>query len=368
MRILFLSAANSSHTVKWVNLLAGRGHQVLLVSQIDHRAEEGVLSPLVRVEYLVYGGWTGYFRNTAQLRELAAVYRPDVVNVHYASGYGTLARHARLKPVLLSVWGSDVYDFPRQGRLQRGILEKNLRSAAAIASTSRIMGEETLKYLHNVEKAIFITPFGVDTELFHPLPRIPAGEFVIGTIKRLSPECGIDILLKAFKIFRTKVRINEPLKKFRLKIYGQGSEYTPLLGLAHEILISDETEFMGQIPNAEVPQALSKMDIVCFPSKCESFGVAALEAMACERAVVVSAADGFLETVQDGKTGVIVRELNEYALADELYKLYQNDILRRGLGYEGRQYVLEHYSLDYCTRLMEEALISTAYTNNSHQK
>lgn len=365
MRILFLSAANSSHTIKWVNLLASRGHQVLLASQIDHRAEEGVLSPLVRLEYLVCGGRMGYYRNAAQLRELAAVYRPDVVNVHYTSGYGTLARRAGLKPVLLSVWGSDVYDFPRQGWLQRNILEKNLKSAAAIASTSRIMGEEVKKYLRAGEKPILITPFGIDTELFHPIPRIDSGEFVIGTVKRLSPECGIDVLLKAFKIFRTAVRINEPLKKLRLKIYGQGSEYTPLLGLAREILIHDETDFMGQIPNKEVPQAISQMDIICFPSKRESFGVAALEAMACERAVVVSAADGFLETVQDGKTGIIVRELNEYTLADELFKLYQNDILRRALGYAGRQYVQEHYSYEYCAKQMEEALVYTAYSKKN---
>ncbi len=360
MKILFLSAANSSHTVKWVNTLAQHGHKVLLASQVDHRAEEGVLLPLVQVEYLVHGGPLGYYRNAPQLKELAAVYQPEVVNVHYATGYGTLGRRACLHPVLLSVWGSDVYDFPQKGYFQRRMLEKNLASAAAVASTSHIMAECTKQYIHD-DTPVFITPFGVDTERFKPLPNTASGEFVIGTVKRLEPECGIDILLKAFKIFRTMVRIHEPQKKLRLKIYGQGSEYTPLLGLAREILISDETDFMGQVPNTEVPLALAQMDIVCLPSRRESFGVAALEAMACERAVVASDADGFLETIKDGQTGIIVHELDENTLADALFKLYQNDLLRRALGYAGRQHVQQQYGTEQCLIQMEEALFYAAH-------
>jgi glycosyltransferase involved in cell wall biosynthesis len=241
------------------------------------------------------------------------------------------------------------------------MLVKNLAAAAAVASTSHIMAERAKEYIHN-DTPVFITPFGIDVERFKPLPYTASGEFVIGTVKRLEPECGIGILLKAFKIFRTMVRMNEPQKRLRLKIYGQGSEYTPLLGLARELLIGDETDFMGPIPNTEVPHALAQMDIVCLPSKRESFGVAALEAMACERAVVTSDADGFLETVKDGVTGVITHSLDENNLAQELFALYHNAPLRSALGFAGRRHVVEHYSMELCARQMEEALFYTART------
>ena len=68
-------------------------------------------------------------------------WRPDILNAHYASGYGTTAALAGAKPLLLSVWGSDVYDFPYQGLLQAMLIRFNLRRATAIASTSRAMAD-----------------------------------------------------------------------------------------------------------------------------------------------------------------------------------------------------------------------------------
>ncbi|MFA9380638.1 MAG: glycosyltransferase [Acetanaerobacterium sp.] len=360
MRILFLSAANSSHTVKWVNVLAKRGHQILLASQIDHRDDQDMLSPLVRVEYLMHGGAAGYYRNAAQLRELAAVYAPEVASVHYASGYGTLARMARLNPILLSIWGSDVYDFPKKSRLHRRLVEKNLDYAQAVASTSLIMAKEAEQYM-KVDTPVFITPFGVDTDLFHPIARSQPNEFVVGTAKRLESECGVDILLKAFRIFRTMVRIREPTQKLRLRIYGRGSRYTPLLGLARELRISEETEFLGQIANDSVAEALSGMDVVCLPSVRESFGVAAVEAMACGRALITSGADGFLETVENDVTGIILKNLDENHLANALLGLYSDPLLRRAMGEAGRRRALALYSLGECAKAMEEALEYAAH-------
>lgn len=359
MRILFVSAANSSHTVKWVNILARRGHQVVLASQIDHRAEKDAIDPLVRVEYLQYPGSLGYYRNAAQLRELAAATLPDVVNAHYATGYGTLVRRARVKPLLLSIWGSDVYEFPNKSRFHRGLLEANLSYAQAIASTSLIMAKEAEPYMKN-GTPVFITPFGVDTRLFCPVPRTGQEEFVVGTAKRLEPESGVDILLKAFRLFRTQVRIKNPAGRLRLRIYGNGSEYAPLMGLAREILILDDTEFFGQIANNAVAEAFAGMDVVCLPSVRESFGVAAVEAMACGRPVITSGADGFLETVENDVTGIILPNLNETLLADAMLKLYSDPLLRRAMGESGRRRAVVLYSLEECARGMEEALEHTA--------
>lgn len=360
MRILFVSAANSSHTVKWVNTLASRGHQVVLASNIDHRADKDALSPLVRVEYLLRPGALGYYRNAIQLHELAVSFAPDVVNAHYASGYGTLARRARVGPLLLSIWGSDVYEFPKKSRFHRRLLEKNLAFANAIASTSLIMAKEAEQYMKNGTR-VFITPFGVDTRLFRPVLRTQQGEFVIGTAKRLEPESGLDILLKAFHIFRTQVRITDPSGRLKLRIYGDGSEYNALMGLAREIHISDDTEFYGRIANEEVARAFAGMDVICLPSLRESFGVAAVEAMACGRPVITSAADGFLETVVNDVTGLILQKLDEYHLADALLKLYGDPLLRRAMGEAGRRRAVELYSLEECARGMEEALEYTAH-------
>lgn len=111
MRILIVSAASSIHTVRWVNGLVKRGHGVHLASV--HPAGRHSIDPRVRIHLAPHGGKAKYVVNAGWLRSVAAGVQPDIVNVHYATGYGLLARLAHIDaPTLLSVWGSDVYDSP----------------------------------------------------------------------------------------------------------------------------------------------------------------------------------------------------------------------------------------------------------------
>ena len=114
MKILFLSAANSIHTVRWVNSLANRNHEIYLVYNRGHNPKADKIDKKVKLCELPFTGNRGYFFNVFALKKLAKKIKPDVINVHYASGYGTLARKSKLCPILLSVWGSDVYDFPNK--------------------------------------------------------------------------------------------------------------------------------------------------------------------------------------------------------------------------------------------------------------
>ena len=111
MKVLFISAADSIHTVRWVNSLAERKQDVILVSLPNHRMETNKIREDVKVFYLPVSGTKGYYLNAIALKKIYHRYHPDVVNVHYASGYCTLVRIARIPNVLLSVWGSDVYNF-----------------------------------------------------------------------------------------------------------------------------------------------------------------------------------------------------------------------------------------------------------------
>src|SRR5690606_15261898 len=108
----------------------------------------------------------GYWLNAPFVRRALRKLNPDIVNVHYASGYGTLGRLARFKPTLLSVWGSDVYVFPYRGWINRNLLIRNLRSATRIASTSEVMARKLRAICPTVDD-VFITPFGVEVDRFN---------------------------------------------------------------------------------------------------------------------------------------------------------------------------------------------------------
>ena len=96
MKILFLSAANSVHTVKWVNTLAERKHEIHLVFNCGHAPSVDKIDGRVHLYQLKYSGTKGYYLNAKELKKLNKKINPDVINVHYASGYGTLARMAKL--------------------------------------------------------------------------------------------------------------------------------------------------------------------------------------------------------------------------------------------------------------------------------
>jgi glycosyltransferase involved in cell wall biosynthesis len=156
VRLAILAPGNSIHTIKWVNALANRGHQVHLLTM--HKSVED-LHENIAEHLLHFPSPAGYYLNVFLLRRLLNRLMPDFLHAHYASGYGTLARLSRYKPLLLSVWGSDVYDFPEESCLNKYILRKNLASADRISSTSHCMKIQAEKYMKH-KLPIEVIPFG----------------------------------------------------------------------------------------------------------------------------------------------------------------------------------------------------------------
>lgn len=354
MRILFLSAANSVHTIRWVNALAERGHEVVLVSEADHKAGEGLITDSVKIVYLPAGGMAGYYLNAPYLRKIYRRGRFDVVNAHYASGYGTLARVARLSHLLLSVWGSDVYDFPYENHWKRRLLEKNLDYATGIASTSQGMAEQTKKFI-KTKKRIGITPFGVDIHKFEPdyNKEKKADETVFGIVKSLTPKYGVGTVIRAFGLFMSELPEKER-KKVRLNIYGMGEQESALKALTEKLHIKDKVFFGGWIPNDQVPIVLNQMDVFVLGSESESFGVAAVEAMACGLPVVATCVSGFREVVEDGVTGFLVPVGDAERMAGRMRELYRDEGLRLKMGERGRKRVEQLYEWDSCVDKMIE--------------
>ena len=167
MKLAFVAPANSVHTVRWVNAMARRGLEVTLFSLACHPARTGAIEPAVQICYLPGSGMAGYYTAAPRLRSALRRGGFDVVNAHYASGYGTLARLAGARPLLLNVWGSDVYEFPYQGRIKHTILLRNLRYADRIASTSHAMADQVRLLLGEPDREIPVTPFGSATSVIH---------------------------------------------------------------------------------------------------------------------------------------------------------------------------------------------------------
>lgn len=347
MKILFLSAANNIHTVRWANAMTIRHNEVFVVSCKNHKVQNNKFNEEVKVLYLKYRAGLGYYLNGRSLKKLIKEIAPDVINVHYASGYGTLARVAHIKKYLLNVWGSDVYDFPNKNFINKWILKKNLRAATLIASTSKSMAEETKKY---TDKDIFITPFGVDLSLFkNNGVKRSDGKFVFCTVKTLAPVYGISEMIKAFSLFLRKVSesdCNSLGEIVEYHIYGKGPQQREIADLIEQLGLTSKVFLKGYIENRFVPKAINGCDVFLLKSERESFGVAAVEAMACSKPVIASNVSGFKEVMEDGVSGIIVDRNDLEKYATKMYELYCDSKKRIELGENARKSVEQLYDWD----------------------
>ncbi len=365
-KLAFIAPASVVHTVKWVNGLVNLGFEVHLITQ--HKIREPIHEKVV-LHLLPFKGGKGYVLNAFFLHRLIAKLNPDIVNVHYASGYGTLANLARLPRYVLSIWGSDVYEFPYKSVFHKRLIKANLKSATHLASTSHAMAKQVRKIAPNVAD-ISITPFGVDLSQFTPEREVFTNqEITIGVVKRMEEKYGLDVLIQAFKLLKDKLSYenNDAASKLRLLIVGDGAMTAQLKELVESLGLSTITRIIGAVPHAQVKSYINEIDLFVVSSRIESFGVSVVEAAACERACIVSNVGGLPEVVLNNKTGLIVQSEVPQAFADALFYLISHQSTAIEMGKNARLYALEKYSENLTMQIMVEMLNENAVDKDAVQ-
>lgn len=348
LKLLILADPHSSHTLKWANSLAEKGVEVHLFGFVDQEVNGLNQKVNVIVEKIPAGiktqadgslKKTYYLKVLPNLLNLIKKIKPDILHAHYASSYGLLGALSAYKPFLLSVWGNDVFDFPRKSFIHKSIIKFVFKRAGRIYSTSKIMADEISHY---TKKNIGIIPFGIDINQFKPFKQkkiFGDDTVVLGCVKSLSYKYGIEYLLDAFAIIKEKIKD----KKIKLLIVGDGTLKNQLIERSRKLKIDDEVLFYGAVPHSKVPEIYNMIDIAVFPSVWESFGVSNLEAAACEVPQVASDIGGFKEIIKDGVTGFLVETKNPELIAEKVIDLIYDNDLRKKIGKSARQYVIEHF-------------------------
>lgn len=342
MKICYLSDANSIHTQKWCQFFKGKGYEVHVIS-LNEGSIPGVKvhslnmnidkvqgdSYLSKFKYIIFGN---------KVKKLLEDIKPDILHAHYASSYGFLGGATGFHPYIISLWGSDIYEFPRKNFVFRKFIERNLKKADIILSTSRVMAEEAKKY---TDKNIEITPFGVDIEIFKPQEnRVKSSErIIIGTIKAFEKPYGIEYLIRAF------AELSKKYKNIYLELGGKGSQQGSYEALVKELGIEGRVKFLGFISSKEVVKAFNRFHIAVFPSIFESFGVAAVEAQACGIPLIISDAAGLMEAASPGRSSILVEKENVQQLEEAMEKLINSEKLRNEMGNFGRIFVEENYNI-----------------------
>jgi len=348
MKIAFVAAANSPHTIKWVNAMVKKKHEVAVFSLPDHKDEQGEISDKATVTYLpLYAVQKGFAKNAAGLRQLIEAGGFDAVNAIGASTYGFMAAKAKLPNLLLTLSGLDVYYDVTLGK--KGAVKKALKHAQAVCAAAANM-QTRIAELFKMHKQFFVAPFGVDLKKFIKKDVEKEG-VCFGSTKMLESVNGVDLVIKAFANFKKDYD-----GKAALKIAGTGTEEPALKTLAQSLGVADDVEFLGYVPNKDVPALLNQVDVLLQMSHYESFGVGAVEAMACEVPVIASDTIGASEYILNGVTGYLVKSGNISACADRMRDLVRDEAGRARMGQKARTDVEELYSIDKCADKYEAAL------------
>jgi len=177
---------------------------------------------------------------------------------------------------------------------------------------------------------------GIDTSRFVPPENPPWHPLTIGTVARLIPEKGIDILIDAC------VQLQD--LPWKLTIVGDGVEQERLKAQVVASGLAGRTRFFGIRDDVET--VLREVDIYVHPCIWEeAFGLTITEAMSCGCATVASRVGGIPEIIEDGRSGVLVERGDIDELAKVLRELLTDPIRRRNLGLEARQRVIERFDL-----------------------
>ena len=355
--------------------LADRGHQVHLISsEPPFRWRDGApglsFHQVLVPPYPLFREPQYLLALTNTIAHVAEKERLDIIHAHYAVPHATAAYLARqmlgVSPALSSVEGScrpprtvttlHGTDITLVGSdpSYRRVVAFSIEQSDAVTTVSRSLRDDTTSAL-GVTRPIEVIPNFLDCGEYRrqPDPALrerlcPPGRFdaLVIHISNLRPVKRVDVALEVFRRIRDRVRA-------RFLVVGDGPDRETVQRQASDYGLDDEVMFLGE---QDDPVALlSVSDLFLLPSIQESFGLAALEAMACGVPVVASKVGGLPEIIEDGVSGFVCAPDDVEGMAERGVRLLTDRDLHARISANASSLVRTTYSTDRIVPLYEAA-------------
>jgi N-acetyl-alpha-D-glucosaminyl L-malate synthase BshA len=334
--------------------LAARGHTVhFIASALPTRLTE--LNERVRfheVEMMSYPLFEHQPYTLALATKMATVAETenlDLLHVHYAIPHSIsaiLARESlqprRRLPVITTLHGTDI-TLVGADRSYLPITRYGIVQSDGVTAISHYLKQATAETFQFDNIAVIPNFICADDYQRHPMPGLRA---------ELSPD-GVPLLVHVSNFRPVKrpvdcveilARVLEQGVRTRLVMVGDGSERPNAEHRARCLGIYEHCSFVGKQP--KIVDYLSAADVLLLPSEQESFGLAALEAMACEVPVIASRVGGIPEVITDGETGCLSEMGDIEKMSADAARLLSDADLRSEMGARARSSAVSRYSTD----------------------
>ena len=277
----------------------------------------------------------------------------DIVHLQFPADPMAHLAYALLPRTVKRVigWHSDIVRQRGLLKVYRPFLNRSLRRADAIiaATPAHIRSSEQLSPERDTAR-LHVVPYGFDLARFRERPALAdeirarrAGRFLLFALGRHVYYKGFEFLIRALA----------SVPQATLALGGQGPLTAELQRIARQAGVADRVEFVGRIPDRDLPAWYHACDVFCLPSvePAEAFGIVQVEAMACGRPVLCCELGNGVNWVnRDGETGIAVPPADPAALADALARLQADPALRARLGEAGRRRAFDVFSAEAMAR------------------
>lgn len=332
--------------------LADRGHNVHFISSFlpTRLTELNERIHFHEVEMMTYPLFEHQPYDLALATKMATVARAeklDLLHVHYAIPHSIsaiLARESikqkRYVPVITTLHGTDI-TLVGADRSYLPITRYGLQQSDGVTAVSKFLKQATIETFDFDE--IEVIPNFICENHYRRMPDsplraelTPKGEKLLVHVSNFRPvkrpaDC-VEILAE----------VRKKGVDARLVMVGDGPERGAVFYRAEQLGVNDDTIFVGK--QANIADYLGIADVFLLPSELESFGLAALEAQACEVPVIATRIGGIPEVVTDGETGYLSEVKDIAKMTEDTARLLKDEELRRAFGEKGREMAIQRYS------------------------
>lgn len=343
-RLLFVSDAASVHTRRWARYFRDQGSEVHVASfrpaQIDG----------VEVHLLGSGqfGRAGYFLAIPRLRALARRLRPEVVHAQYVTSYGFLAAAARLRPLVVTAWGTDVLISPKESLLLRWLASFALRHADAVTTVAQHMNAAVAS-LGVPANLISAVPFGVDTQHFVPphVGRPEEAPLRLICTRNFGPIYSVHTLIEALRIVRERGLV------LQVDLVGEGPLRPEIQTLVERCGLQASVSFHGHVDHTRLAQLLAEAHLFVTPALSDGNNVSLNEAMACSCFPIATDIPANAQWIEHGINGLLYPAGDAGRLADAIEQAARDVPLRQRSATLNRHIVETRADWRVCVKRME---------------
>ena len=344
--------------------LAERGHEIHFISsslpfRLSHVAGNIFFHEVNVQSYPLFEYPPYTLSLTSKMVDIARHAGLDVMHVHYAIPHATSAVMARQilatsgqhVPVVTTLHGTDI-TLIGQDPSFAPVVTYSINESDGVTAVSNYLRQETYEHF-NVDNGIEVIPNFIDTDRFQRQNKehfkqalCPNGEKVVVHVSNFRPVKNAEQVVEVFH------RLRKDDLDVKLLLVGDGPDRVPCERKARELGVYDDVRFLGK--QDPIEEILSIADVFLMPSGSETFGLAALEAMACEVPVVATEVGGLPELIVNGETGYLCPLDDVDAFTECTRRLLTDEDLHAQMSQASRRRAVDTFDISQIVPLYED--------------